>query len=478
MRVLIFHGYLLRGTGSNIYNTELCRALAALGHEVHICCQERHPEDVGLPEGVTVHNPDIGRTLPVYVADEYEGFDAVPFPELDDAALDHYLAANVDAVAEVAGRVRPDVALANHLIMGPVVLARALGGRTPYAVKVHGSALEYTVRPHPERFLPYAREGLESASGVLVGSRHTAESLWEVLGDPQLPGRTRLGPPGVDVDRFAPAAPADAAAALEGLAGRLDGTATAGWGGEPGAGAALRSLDPATDPIVSYVGKLIVSKGVDLLLAAWPLVVQRVPDARLCVVGFGTYRDTLHEFVDALAAADLDARARHRGARPRARGRPRGRAGVPGRVPGRHGCRCPRGLRARRAGGGRPGGVHGPARARRPAGPAARLPRPGGAQHVPRGVRHGGRRGRLLRRPAPVGRPLGPGRGHRGAGARPGARSCGRCCRSSAGPGRWRRSPRSSANGCCWTPASASEPRRSWPGRPARASAGRPWRRA
>ena len=32
---------------------------------------------------------------------------------------------------------------------------------------------------------------------------------------------------------------------------------------------------------MSYVGKLIVSKGVDLLLAAWPLVVAQVPDARL-----------------------------------------------------------------------------------------------------------------------------------------------------------------------------------------------------
>ena len=55
--------------------------------------------------------------------------------------------------------------------MGPVILARGLKGRAPYAVKVHGSALEYTVRPHRERFLPYALEGIRSASGVLVGSR-------------------------------------------------------------------------------------------------------------------------------------------------------------------------------------------------------------------------------------------------------------------------------------------------------------------
>ena len=36
VRILIFHGYLLRGTGSNIYNTSLARAFVRLGHEVHL----------------------------------------------------------------------------------------------------------------------------------------------------------------------------------------------------------------------------------------------------------------------------------------------------------------------------------------------------------------------------------------------------------------------------------------------------------
>jgi len=49
-----------------------------------------------------------------------------------------------------------------------------------------------------------------------------------------------------------------------------------------------------------------VSKGVDLLLAAWPLVVARVPEARLVIVGFGTYREALGRFVDALRRRDLD----------------------------------------------------------------------------------------------------------------------------------------------------------------------------
>ena len=230
------------------------------------------------------------------------------------------------AVREVVERARPDVALANHLIMGPVVLARGLDGRVPFAIKVHGSALEYTVRPHPERFLPYALEGLRAAESVLVGSRHTAESLWEVTGLPGLRERTRLGPPGVDVHAFRPREPADAAAGVERLRERLSGAEAATWGGAEDAAEALGALDPRRGPIVGYVGKLIVSKGVDLLLAAWPLVVAEVPDARLAVVGFGTYREALERH------GRLPAGRRPRGRpgagppRPRARGRAGGRA--------------------------------------------------------------------------------------------------------------------------------------------------------
>ena len=323
MRILIFHGYLLRGTGSNIYNAALVRALLDLGHEVHLLCQDRRARDLPFVDAVvpfrgselaadpprgarcTVYLPDIGRTLPVYVADRYENFDAVPFADLDDNALERYVAANVAAVEAVRELARPHAALAHHLIMGPAVLARALAGRVPYAVKVHGSALEYVVRPHRDRFLPFAREGLSAANGVLVGSRHTAESLWEVVDDASVAAKTRLGPPGVDTRTFRPCPREEARRPLYELADRLD-RETAGWGGEKGAADALRALDPERDAIVTYVGKLIVSKGVDLLVAAWPLVAAAVPDARLCIVGFGNYRRALEDLARALARGDLD----------------------------------------------------------------------------------------------------------------------------------------------------------------------------
>jgi glycosyltransferase involved in cell wall biosynthesis len=225
--------------------------------------------------------------------------------------VDAYVAANVAAVRDVVARARPDVALANHLVMGPLILARALGDEVPYAVKVHGSALEYTVKRDPARYLPAAREGLAGARTVLVGSRHTAASLWAAMDDPDLPDRTFLGPPGVDVEEFRPRPLPEAAAAVAGLAKRLGASAAAEEDhafarDEAAAGRALATLMPETDRHVAFVGKLIVSKGVDLLAAAWPLVLAEVPDARLVVVGFGAWRAALEDLLAALAAGDLD----------------------------------------------------------------------------------------------------------------------------------------------------------------------------
>jgi glycosyltransferase involved in cell wall biosynthesis len=321
VRVLIFHGYLLRGTGSNVYTANLVRALVAGGHEVHLLCQDSGAGQLDFVDAVgswfdgglvvrtlrepvrcTVYRPDIGDLLPVYVADTYEGFTAKAFASCSDGELAAYVEANVAAVGDVVARVAPDVALANHAVMGPLILARALGDTVPYAVKIHGSAMEYTVRPQPERFLPALHEGLARSRAVLVGSRHVAQRLWEVADDVR--DRTRLGPPGVDVQAFRPRPPDEAAANLTVLAEQLA-AGTASWGGEAGATETLRSLDPSVHRIVTYLGKLIVSKGVDLLLAAWPLVAAQVPSARLCVVGFGTYREALGEIRDALARGDL-----------------------------------------------------------------------------------------------------------------------------------------------------------------------------
>lgn len=325
----------MRGTGSNVYNASVARALARLGHDVHLFCQDREAASLGWVDrvgswergsleleeaggrgspgsgSITAYLPDIGGLLPVYVEDRYAGFRVKPFPALSETELQSYVEANVGAVREVEALIGgADAALANHLIIGPLILARA-GLR--FAAKVHGSALSYTVKPHP-RFLPLAREGLAAAEAVLVGSRHTAVSLWETVRDVTVERKTRLGPPGVDLDEFAPL-PAGIASvtALEELAGRLEAAPDAVASGDSfdrdtsEAAAAIRAYSASSGPRVLFVGKLIVSKGCDLLLAAWPLVRAEIPDASLLMAGFGAYRGPLEDLWAAICAADLDA---------------------------------------------------------------------------------------------------------------------------------------------------------------------------
>ncbi|MGK2877264.1 MAG: glycosyltransferase [Solirubrobacterales bacterium] len=375
MRILIFHGYLLRGTGSNVYNAELARAFVAAGHDVDLVCQEKAAkglewvdavgtwdntgalvvEDLGVKrdEGLgscTVFLPPIADRLPVYVQDNYKDFVARTFDQFDDDELEFYIARNVMAVKAVVERDKPDYALANHMVMGPYILSQALGGEVPYVAKIHGSAMEYIVRPHP-RFLPYARTGVGEARAVLVGSRHIAERTWDTLRIPELEDRMFLGPPGVDIERFRPAKNAEVAlqnladvgervlelprlgygpgqkvatdafydrvrtaARTDGMMGypevaaEIDGMQTTyeNDGIDADAGDALRALSAAGDaPVVLYVGKLIVSKGVDLIAAAWPLVLRSNPDARLLLTGFGAYREGLEMLISALSEGDL-----------------------------------------------------------------------------------------------------------------------------------------------------------------------------
>src|SRR5919198_758089 len=132
---------------------------------------------------ITVYVPDIGCLLPVFVLDRYEGFEVKTFPQLTDGELAGYIDANVSAVRGVVESVGGvDAAVASHLVMGPVVLARA-GLRC--ALKVHGSDLSYTVLPHLERFRPYALEAAANATAILVSTEHVAARLRPAVDGPR-----------------------------------------------------------------------------------------------------------------------------------------------------------------------------------------------------------------------------------------------------------------------------------------------------
>ena len=279
MRILLWHGYLLGGTGSNVYARSIARAWGRAGHDVVVVSQEPHPEAYDLA-GAQVVRPDIGGVLPVFVLDRYEGLEARLLQDLTPEERERYVDANAAALRELGPA---DLAFANHVLLGgPVGAASGL----PFAVKAHGSELEYSMRGN-EELSGWGRETLADAQAVFVGSGHIRDVLEEVVGHID---RVHEVPPGVDVDEFNPEPRAEALRQLLEESRRdppNPGNASERLPDEGNAerlGAFLRG----NEPTVLYFGKLLKNKGVHLLLEALDGV-----DARTVVVGFGDYRGEL-----------------------------------------------------------------------------------------------------------------------------------------------------------------------------------------
>lgn len=279
MRILLWHGYLLSGTGSNIYTQALARAWSRAGHQVVVFCQEPHPERFDLA-GASVVRPDIGRLLPVFVLDRYEGLEARLLQDLTPAEREHYVERNAAAVRD---HLPADLVFANHVLLGGPVGAAS---GTRYAVKAHGSELEYSMRGNPD-LTAWGRESLAGADAVFVGSAHIRRVLEEVVGHVD---RVHEVPPGVDIEEFAPEQPARALELLLAEAGRDRPNPGNRHERLPDEGNAdrLRTFLAGDEPTVVYFGKLLYNKGVHVLFEA-----LREVDARAVIVGFGDYRERL-----------------------------------------------------------------------------------------------------------------------------------------------------------------------------------------
>ena len=352
MRLIMTHGYMLSGTGSNVYVQNLCRGLVRGGHDVHLLCQEKDPlaydfvneratvgggdierlgeQETPYPGRCVVYRPVIGDLLPVYVYDAYPGWRVKTFLDLSDKEFENYVERNVEALRAVLVASGAEAVVTNHSVPGPLISRHALRGTTvPYVSIVHGSCLHYAARKS-EKYMRATHGGLEGATRILALSSHSAGTIAEDF--PNLGEKTSALPGGVDTDLFRPdALDLRTLEGLRGGPGRGPEQETAlrealdHSEGEEELADALRSIADSYDarshdrdigerlgaflsardgsPLVIYVGKLIHSKGVHSLVSAFARV-RRVTGARLLLVGFGTFREGLQTLVHALSMGD------------------------------------------------------------------------------------------------------------------------------------------------------------------------------
>jgi glycosyltransferase involved in cell wall biosynthesis len=224
--ICLLHGYLLDGSGSNLWTRSMLRALCRAGEDVHLMCQEPHPErydfiaearvyggdngadgtgrhaepgpsqgaadgytitfsrDVPYPGRCIMHKPVLGATLPVYVWDEYEEFEhVIPMTELGDAALENYLHRNLRVLLHVIREHDITALHANHAVLMSVVAQRASSWTgVPYAIMPHGSAIEYAIKPDA-RLRRLGAEAFANAARTLVISDEVADRVEHVFRD-------------------------------------------------------------------------------------------------------------------------------------------------------------------------------------------------------------------------------------------------------------------------------------------------------
>lgn len=360
--ICLLHGWLLEGSGSNLWTRSIITALSRSGETVHLVCQENHPDrydaiaeayryrltgevetklqrDTRYRGKCILHQPEIGETLPVFVKDKYEEYDSVvPMIELPDDEIEHYIERNVAVVRKIVEEHDISAIHANHVVLMAVVAQRvSMETGVPYAVMPHGSGIEYAVKKD-DRFRRYASSALSDAGRIFVIGAEMRDRVVSVF--KELPGieskftELHLG---VDASQFEPVARENRQQNIDSLArsltstprgktalqsrtleGTVSGTLdrnemkavisdNARYDGKsPDADVEdkLHSVDWSCDPVLLFTGRIISPKGIQCVVAALPLILEQVPDLRLIIVGHGPLREPLEVMVRGLRTGD------------------------------------------------------------------------------------------------------------------------------------------------------------------------------
>ena len=357
----ILHGYLLEGSGSNLWTRSVVESLCSEGHIVQLVCQEPHPElypciaeayrydedgrvetmfmrDVPYAGKCIMHKPQLGETLPVYVWDKYEEYpNVVPMVNLSDVEIESYLEKNVRVVQRVVTERGVTAMHANHAVLMSVVAQRVSAAtEVPYAVMPHGSALEYAVKPDP-RFKAYATSAFIDAGHVFVLGEEIRQRVATMLPEvTDLDEKFSILPLGVHTAEFSPVprerrrekmgrfwnalaplkrgrTPAQQQEMLARVRDARDTNALRDAlasikydmkAPDEDVEEKLQQVDWEHDAVLLYVGRLISAKGVQSGLAALPLILAADPGVRLILVGHGPLREVMEAFMWALEHGD------------------------------------------------------------------------------------------------------------------------------------------------------------------------------
>ena len=324
MQIVMVHGYFLKGTGSNLFVENSCRELCKMGHQVNLFCQENDPDqfdfiekafdfnnqnsqswivyqnETPYPGKCHLYRPNLNGFLPVYVYDDYQGYQVKTYTNCSKAEIESYLENNRRAIDTALISSQTDMVWTNHTIMQPVYVARShLGlGQCHHVMTVHGSCLNFSVR-NSVLLQDYAREAIANADRIAFVSHFSENEFLEFFdNDLEIKEKSIAIPGGVDLQKFITLTDnSQKQAVIDSLVSELkiaaqqlgnkpnldDGL----WKTDPDIIAKLEKIDFSNEQIVLYYGKYLWTKGVQLIIAAAPLIMKDHHQLRFCWSGLG-----------------------------------------------------------------------------------------------------------------------------------------------------------------------------------------------
>lgn len=364
MSILITHGYLLTGTGSNLYVNNLVRELVRKGKDVILVCQDFDPMaidfinelydftsdnstliEIGKKEtpfkGKCIcYRPNLNGFLPVYVYDHYEGFEVKEFNSCSDDEVARYVDCNFKAMDLILSQKEVSVINTNHLVMFPYV-AKLLKKKHQFkfVITVHGSALNFTVKKD-KRFENYAIESLEVVDDIVVDSLHADHEMKEFLesvGMESLIDKMEIIPAGVDISSFGVASKtrnemkslfidsiADNVAKSEGRSSVVSANILNADFQKSHITEIVKETRDSYDyrhidkdiiedlksvnfenENVFFVGKYLWTKGIYLILLALPEIIKEKSKVNFIFAGFGPFREAAEVILNFLASKDV-----------------------------------------------------------------------------------------------------------------------------------------------------------------------------
>ncbi|MBN2351978.1 MAG: glycosyltransferase family 4 protein [Spirochaetales bacterium] len=354
MRIGLYHGYELTGSGSNEYTRYLAENLKGLGHEVHIICREPTPESIPFIDRAFSWDRNVGKkslfikrnsgapcvlhqlahaaVRPVYVTDKQRSGNVKSFVSLTDDELNEYHSLNQALVTAILSEFKMDILHANHLIYQPVAALEACRVTgTPLVIYPHGSSIEYVIK-NDARYKERALQALLGCRALISGNGEVRDRILTLYPRhrEELLRKIRIVGVGVDTGLFKPIEKERRNDSIIDLMKR-----GAGGGKDPELTKELQlrldNMDveavrdywdkynhsqpdadlnthlkriPWDEFIILFVGALTAGKGLQSVIVALPAILLQHPATHLIIVGSGAYREVLEGLTHALISAN------------------------------------------------------------------------------------------------------------------------------------------------------------------------------